>query len=332
DPDRFPAVELDRNAAERSGYLDLETRVANAVLRTGLRIDALNATQAIQPRISLALGLGRSFWATVAAGQAARLLHLVSDAARDPKVAYYDIWLLTGEDGVPTARSNNLTAEVGWSSGLSSARIGVFGSAGEGQIDLVSTIPRNTTGAPWRAGKSRVRGAEVEATTASEDGQWSGRVSYTLAQSDRDWGDGWVPWANDRRHQLRVSGSLRPFGRTTFSPSMEAGTGQPYTPFMGVERSGRSFREVYGTENSARGEIGIRFGATVEQGLRGPFGSDVSVGLSVTNFGFGDQGPREYDIDFIPESEDGQLLGAVPASRQVSELPVIPSLLLRIAF
>lgn len=332
DSTRFPGILLDRTAMESGGYLDLETRFAGAVLRTGIRIDALDQAEAWQPRLSLALPLGTNLRASLAAGRAARLLHLLSDAGKDPKIGYYDIWLLGGTAGVPVAMSSNISADVGWNDEQSSARLGVFGARGEGQLDLLPSMPRTRSVSHWRSGRSRIWGMELEASTRSDNERWFARMSYTLARSDRDWGEGWVPWTNDRRHQLRLSGSLRPFGRTTFSPSLEAASGQPYTPFVGVEALERGYREVYGSENSARGEMGIRFGVAVEQGLRGPFDSDVAIGVSVTNFGFGDQGPREHEIGFIPVSEGGPPLGAVPASRQVSELPVIPSLLLRVKF
>jgi hypothetical protein len=303
------------------------------VLRSGVRIDAFDRIAAVQPRFSFRRPISGSLWTGISTGRAARLVHLLSDARAEPKVGYYDIWLPADGASVPVATTDHLTAELGWTSGEHRLRLGVYRSAGEGALDLIGGNFETRHVDSWRVGRSRVIGAELEAGMASRDRRWSGQLSYTLARSERDWGEGWVPWINDRRHQLRLTGTLRPLARTILSPSLELNSGQPYTPFLGTELAGRGYRSVFGRENAARGHVGVRFGAALQQEMRGPFHTELALGLSVTNMGFGDQSPREAAVLFVPAAAGSpQQLQTLPSSQQVSELPVIPSLMLNIRF
>jgi hypothetical protein len=329
---RFVARDYDHTATETAAWLDLELPILGGMLRSGMRVDGYDELTAVQPRLSFIRPLGDGIWTTVAAGRAARLVHQISDARAEPKVSYYDIWVPADGVDVPVAIADHLTAELGWSDSQRRLRLGVFHSEAEGQLDLAggTFASRNVDG--WRAGRSRVIGAEVEASAFSSDRRWSAQLSYVAARSERDWGEGWVPWINDRTHQLRISGQARPLQRTIVSPSLEVSSGQPYTPFVRVEQVGRSYQSVFGTENSARGKTGVRFGAAIQQELRGPMDTELTVGFSVTNLGFGDQAPREASVNFVPATDGGPINGALPSSRQVSELPVIPSLLVNVKF
>lgn len=329
---RFPSRDLDQINTEVGAYLDVETRLAGGTLRSGVRFDGHPDVSAWQPRISFVRPIGEQMWATLAAGRAARLVHQISDPRAEPKVGYYDIWLPSNGDEVPPSISDHLTAELGWASSVRRLRLGVFTSRGDGLLDLAGGTFSSRDVGTWRSGRSRVIGAEVEAGLSTRDRRWSGQLSYTLARSERDWGDGWVPWINDRLHQLRLSGQARPFRHTIVSPSLELGSGQPYTPFLRVSQIGSRTTTEFGPENSARGDPGVRFGAAVQQEMAGPLGTELSIGVSVTNVGFGDQSPREASVRFVPQVEGGPLQGALPSSRQLSELPAIPSVLLNVKF
>jgi hypothetical protein len=333
EPGHFPARSLDHDGTETGAYAELETPMIGGVLRSGVRIDAFDQIAAVQPRLSFQRPIGSHLWTGISAGRAARLVHLMSDARAEPKVGYYDIWLPADGAAVPVATTDHLTTELGWVSGAHRLRVGFFRSAGEGVLDLIGGNFETRQVDSWRVGRSRVIGAELEAGTASRDRRWSGQLSYTLARSERDWGEGWVPWINDRRHQLRLTGSMRPLVRTILSPSIEFNSGQPYTPFLRTELTGRSYHSVFGRENAARGRVGVRFGAALQQELRGPFNTELSLGVSVTNLGFGDQAPREAAVRFVPAAAGSpQQVQALPSSQQVSELPVIPSLMLNVKF
>lgn len=329
---RFVSRDYDHTGTETGGYLDIETALIGGTLRSGVRFDGFDDVAALQPRLSFVRPLGRRMWASVAAGRAARLVHLISDARVEPKVGYYDIWLPANDTDVPVASADHLTAELGWANAQNRFRLGVFTSDGEGMLDLVGGNFSGRNVGSWRTGRSRVVGAEMEAGASSRDQRWSGQLSYTLAKSERDWGDGWVPWINDRLHQLRLSGHARPLRHTTVSPSVELSSGQPYTPFVRVDQVGRSAQALFGSENSARGNLGVRLGAAVQQALDGPFDTELNIGVSVTNVGFGDQSPREAAVRFVPMVAGGPLQGALPSSRQVSELPAIPSVLVNVRF
>jgi len=329
---RFVARDYDHTATETAAWLDLEFPVVGGLLRSGVRVDGHDELTAVQPRLSFIRPLGEGMWTSVAAGRAARLVHQISDARAEPKVSYYDIWVPADGAEVPVAVADHLTAELGWSDSRHRVRVGVFHSEGEGQLDLAggTFASRNVDG--WRAGRSRVTGAELEAGAFSSDRRWSAQLSYVASRSERDWGDGWVPWINDRMHQLRITGQARPLQRTIVSPSLEVSSGQPYTPFVRVDQVGRSYQSVFGPENSARGRPGVRFGAAIQQELRGPMDTELTVGVSVTNLGFGDQAPREAAVIFVPAVAGGPTNGALPSSRQVSELPMIPSVLVNVRF
>ena len=183
---------------------------------------------------------------------------------------------------------------------------------------------------PYRSGRLKVRGGELEVRTTSVESKLSGQATYSLTRSHRDWGHGWVPWANDRLHQLRLQGMYRPSSRTSLGVAIEMVSGQPFTPFLiSTPASGPQVAE-YGPENSARGDGGIRMDLSVQRTFAGPFGTAMSVGLSVANIGLGDQAPREASSRLVETG--GGAPSLIASSKQLFTLPPVPSLLIRIHF
>ncbi len=332
DPTRIPTTDLDFSATELAGHIGLAIPAAGGTLRVGVRADALGDVVAWQPRLAFAAPLDDRWWISAGMGRAARTMHLISDARTEPKVAYYDVWLPTDGDSTDAATVDHFAAELGWSDGRHTVRAGVFAASGSGAMEFVPENQSIVTGLLLRAGDLRVRGGEIEARTASLDGRWAGQVSYTMQWSERDWGDGWLPWVNDRRHLLRLAAIYRPRERTTISVGAEAGSGQPYIPLIGIDSTPTGLRNRYGAENSARGRAGLRIDAAIQREFAGPLGTDLSLGLSVMNIALGDQSPRKGSLRFIPSQPGGPTLGAVPASEELFRLPPIPTLLIRVRF
>ncbi|MEO5800394.1 MAG: hypothetical protein ABIS00_13235 [Gemmatimonadales bacterium] len=328
DPARFPSSSLDRSATESGGFVELESPILGGVLRAGARVDALDKLIVLQPRVSFALSKASGFWTSLGVGRAARLVHLLSDARTEPKLAYYDVWLFANGANVPIATADHFSAEIGLRRRNSSHRIGVFYSTGLGQMSLVPEVPLQLGAPAFRTGRMKVWGAELEIRTSTSDDRWAGQVSYSFANSQRDWGSGWTPWLNDRRHQLRLNGIFHPNSRTTLSSAVEVATAQPYTPFLRYDSLPGGYAAIYGAENSARGRAGVRLDASVQRAMKGPFGTSLSLGLSVSNLAAGDQSAREG----FPGFPFGGVLAAKPASKPLISLPPIPSLLVRILF
>ncbi|HRP06883.1 MAG TPA: hypothetical protein PLL69_00210 [Gemmatimonadales bacterium] len=331
DPDRIPAASLDMKSAEVGGYLGVVTPFMQGHIRAGARIDAFNGASIVQPRLTYATPIGTNWWLSVGVGRAGRLLHLVSDARSEPRVAYYDLWLPSG-DTVAPARVDHLAAELGWQSDRSAVRGGIFAAKGTGQLEFVPDLPDAGSTELIRAGALRVRGFEMEARSITADGRWLGMASYTVQWSERDWGHGWVPWNGDRRHTFRASGVYRPNPATTVSATLDAGSSQPYTPFIRIDSTDNGYHDVYGMENSRRGLPGARLDLAIERRMFGPWGTELGLGFSITNLAIGDQSPREGSRRFIPDVPGGPVLGAIPSSRPLFTLPPIPSVLLRIRF
>ncbi|MEZ4379044.1 MAG: hypothetical protein R3B35_12250 [Gemmatimonadales bacterium] len=327
DPSRIPAIDIDRTDTELAGFAGIETVIGSTALEVGTRVDATAGRTALQPRLTFSRMLGLRTWIAGGVGRSARLLHLISDARTEPRIAYYDLWL-AATDTIPTATADQFSLEVGWRTDRAAFRVGGFASHARGMLDLVpETLAREGVPSLIRTGALRAWGLEAEATLGHATGKWTAQLSYTLGWSDRQWAEGWVPWVNDRRHLLRASGLWRPHPKLSLAATLDAGSGVPYTPIAGFDAlPGGGVRTRYGAENSARGRVGARIDLSGERTFGGPAGTELSIGLSVSNLGLGDQAPREPVIRGfaagvpIPGSEP--LFGAYP----------IPSLLFRVRF
>lgn len=179
----------------------------------------------------------------------------------------------------------------------------------------------------------------VARRAASGASGWA--ASYVLSASDRRWAKGWVPWRLDRRHQLRAMADTRLGGRWTVFALGELSSGIPITPVsevvwpdgtvLGQSGMGGLPRYHYAPEGSARGgttghlDLGGRFA------FHGPWSSDASLSLSITNVTFGPTAP------LVPV-RPGELLytpGASPSGvryERAFDVPAVPSVTLSVLF
>lgn len=296
-------------------------RFGSVGLELGVRVDGAGGIVKWQPGMSITKSLSGSSRFELGVRRSARLHHIVSDARTDPKLAYYDYWLNGGEDGAPVAEAT--VASLGYQSWSSSVQWGVslFGSQGRGSVDLAPEEQVGREATFLRFGRNRVAGVELSAGAGDPASGNGFNAAYSLMRTDRDWGDGWVPANFDKRHRFKLLASKRIGRSTTLSTGTYIESAAPFTRITEFAVWPAPSFIHYGRENAARGKWGARLDASLLYAFRGPGGSHLELGASITNLNFGDQSPRESEINY----------SATPfvTSRPLISLPPIPSLLVR---
>ena len=327
DSPEVPSADRRLDRAEFGGYLEVVRKTAPIEWRIGVRADGTSQVASLQPRASARLRITEGSWVAAGLGRATRLQHIVSDARTEPKLAYYDIWLPAGVDGIPVATLNHATLEIGRELRNGRLRLGIFGAVGDGVVDLQPPEVAYDPAAPYRFGRVRLGGVDADLRIANARGAGIA-VSYAYTVSQREWGAGWTPWIHERRHQVRAAGLLRPPLGTVFSGTVELGSGYRYTPIAGfaipVPPSRVPFIKYYGGENAAAGPWTLRVDAALVKPFRGPFGLAMEAGVSITNANFGESSSRfaSYTI-----AGPGQPPKATTEKGPI--VPPIPSILLR---
>ena len=175
-------------------------------------------------------------------------------------------------------------------------RADLFGAWGSGAADLKAQLSEADSGALFRYGQSRVHGADAIASTSAPDGRWSAAFSYTWLVSERNWGNGWVPAINDRRHEGRVFGTYRIGSAIHLSSSLNAGSPVPFTPIVSwvvvPQTAINQVRPVYGTEMSGRGTAFLRMDGAALVSFHGPWGTRWEAGVGISILSWGDQALR----------------------------------------
>lgn len=327
DAPRVPSADRRLDRAEYGGYVEMVGKTAPVEWRIGMRVDGTSQVSSLQPRASARIRTSERSWVGVGLGRATRLQHIVSDARTEPKLAYYDIWLPAGVEGIPAATLNHATLEVGRELRSGRLRAGVFGAVGDGVIDLQLPEVAFDPAVPYRFGRVRLGGVDADIRIANSSGAGIA-ISYAYTISQRNWGEGWTPWIHERRHQVRAAGLFRPPLGTVFSGTVELGSGYRYTPIVGfavpVPPSRPAFTRLFGVENSAVGPWTLRVDVALVKPFGGPFGLAMEAGMSITNANFGETSSR------FATSEGGSG-GTLPRATTAKgpTLPAIPSLVLR---
>lgn len=342
--DFFPTDEEFR-LVELAAYADWTATLGRASLQVGMRLDAAGDIRAWQPRARLAMPLARGASLGIALGRTARLYHLLADPQAEPELVFYDFWLNAGEGRVPVPTVDHGALDLDVVRGRFAGRLSVFASRARGLVELrPSTDQRAEATDPFRYGRGRTAGVELQlGLRGSGPDAEALSVAYVLSFSERDWGAGWVPWAQDRRHLLRLIARTR-LGRWSLSTVFEGMSGPPVTPVEGVVivgtpdptggglgRTGFGHPAyVYGLENSRRSSGTARVDLAARYAFTGPWNSRMALGLSVLNVGFGPVAPlRPSEPTFDPGTSPPQ--GRVRYER-LFEMPAVPSLTLRVEF
>ncbi len=345
-PFEFPAADLEADRWELGAYLNLARQIGPATIEGAVRLDAAGGRKAIQPRLHARWALHRRVELSAAVGRTSRLFHVLSEARSEPEFDFLDFWL-SSNDSIPAAVVDHGSVDLRLDLSPVVARLSLYRSHGNGLGELrPSHAQRPTSQALFRFGQSRTNGLEAQLALSQEGGTLqSASVSYVLARSERNWNDGWVPWALDRRHQLRAFAQVGT-GGWAWSAAFDLASGLPVTPIAyalpqpavpgippGTTASGRvAMPPWYGPENSASTSGTVRFDIGTQYSFGGADRKRFTLGVSVINlFGtavapFGDVFSQAAGA--LSTDPDGNPL----PYRRLFNLPPIPTLTLRADF
>jgi hypothetical protein len=341
----FAPTDADFRLTELGVYAEVTATFGRASLQAGVRRDGAGDTQVLQPRLRLAVPIGTDASIGIAAGRMARLYHLVADPQSEPELAFYDFWLNAGENGVPVPSVDHATVDLDVGRRRFAGRLSFYASRARGLVELrPSTDQRAEVTAPFRQGRARSGGVEIQLGLRGGEANASAlSVTYVLSYTQREWGLGWVPWSQDRRHMLRLIGRTRLGTHWSLSALFEALSGAPLTPVEGVlivsipDPSGGGLNRdllgrpayIYGEENKARSGGTARVDLGARYSFTGPWESRVALGLSVVNAGFGPVAPLR---PAAPNYDPGVGLRGRVRYERLFDLPAVPSLTLRVEF
>ncbi|MGE0556405.1 MAG: carboxypeptidase regulatory-like domain-containing protein [Gemmatimonadales bacterium] len=324
---------------EGAGYLELSERIGSLTIEAGVRAEAAGRATVLDPRVHLRFAPHRLIELSAGLGRASRLFHLLGDARSEPDLDYLDVWL-NPDDSIPTARARHATLDLNVDLRPIVARLSAFAARGDGIGEVRPETDHHPT-ADFRFGRSRTHGFEAQVgLRGAEQRRAAASVTYVYSRSERNWGEGWIPWAQDRRHQLRIFGQAR-LGRVQLFGTVDAASGMPLTPILGhAERplpgagppavGGVAFpTAVYGRESSVATAGTLRVDGALTYSFGGEDGQRVSLGASVINLLGGAVAP-------ITPFGEGTMavdqLGRPTPYRRLFDLPPIPTLTLRVRF
>jgi hypothetical protein len=295
------SADRDERPLEAAGYAALDFGTSRIRATAGLRVDHADGVTALQPRASLRLIGNGAGWIELAVGRSVRLFDLISDTQSETSNAYYNFWLPGGTGGTPLATMTNGSLEVARGIGRWQLRADLFGSSGAGVPDLTPSLSPADSGQLFRFGRSRAYGGALSAVASAPNGRWSVLLSYTYEVSERNWGSGWVPWIDDRRHQGRIFGTLEALRTVHLSTSIDLASPLPYTPVIAwvvvpVDQAFSQLRPIFGSEMSARGTALLRIDAALLKHFGGPAHSQWDAGVGVSNLSWGDQSVRTQSL------------------------------------
>lgn len=328
----------DVTQGELSAYGSWSHRIGAAMVDWGLRADLAGPTHALQPRVRAELPIGKGWTLGAAVGRSARLYHTASDPATTDELVLYDLWLVSGTNGIPVGVVDHAFLTTTWRRDALSFRAAAYASRGKGMVEVRPNTDQSLVGGSYRVGDSRTRGVELQGGLAGRGRSIT--LSYALTWSDRDWGDGWIPWIQDRRHLVRLGTQTGLGGAWRLSLLTEAFSAAPLTPVAYVTSASPPTPDgdpgtvwptyVYGPEGSARGAGTIRTDLGLSRSFHGPWGSRGTLDLSVTNLMFGNVVPLvpEAPVTYATRGASG---GPVRYER-LFKLPAIPSIGVRFDF
>lgn len=330
----LPAA-LDDARPEFGTYGSWSEKVGSGEVEVGLRYDVAGNAHALQPRFRGEWPAGKGWSLGGALGRSARLYHAISDPHGEPELVFYDLWFVAGEQGIPVARVDHGMLSATWQHSALSFRTAAYLSTGTGLVEVRPETDQALDGSALRTGESRTRGMEFQ--WGLNGTRRSVTLSYALTWSERDWGAGWIPWVQDRRHLVRLTAQSRLGKGWTLSALAEGMSAAPLTPvayvapsdpFPGDGSTAPSY--VYGPEGSARGSGTFRVDVGVEHSFGGPLKSRGAFTASITNLSFGPVAPLR------PEEIGNLYLGFEPPHpvryERLFTMPAIPSVGLRFEF
>ncbi|MBM4186914.1 MAG: hypothetical protein FJ206_06345 [Gemmatimonadetes bacterium] len=292
---QFQEADAATDRLELGGYLEATARLGRMALEGAARIDAAGSRTSVQPRVHARFAIGPRAELSAGVGRTSRLYHLLGEARSEPDFDFLDFWLDAG-DSVPTATVDHATIDLNLDQSPIVARFSGYASRGSG----IGEVRPEFDAAPrtfdfFRFGRSRTRGVEAQlALRGSDRSPHALSVSYSYSVSERDWGEGWLRWAQDRRHAVRVFGQYQ-LGRLTAFGAVDAASGMPATgldyrftrqvPGLNERQNmpvGADAR-VYGPENAVSTSGTIRLDGGINWTIGGRGRKRLVLGVGVIN-------------------------------------------------
>jgi hypothetical protein len=206
-------------------------------LRAGVRLlDAGRHGRAWLPRFGASLELSPALSLSLGGGRYAQVLRSMrDDESMVASLIAYDI-LAAQPEQVGLATGADLVGGVSWRGASTSLRVDAYARRMEGLV--LAPVPAEPTRTPplvidaFRIGQGTMRGVEV--TLGHRRGRADYTLGYALASAERTVGGERFPPRFERRHVLDAGASL-PWGeRALVTTRLALGSGQPFTPPVGL--------------------------------------------------------------------------------------------------
>lgn len=321
----------------------LERRTGRLTIRAGLRLDADRQIRAWQPRLHVGTDLGGGWSLGVAAGQTARLYHIINEVLPGVEdiLSIYDLWRPAGQDGTPLSVADHGVLELKRNVPGVSLRASVFASRLRGVGEVRGSVLQASDSAFFRFGRGRVAGIDGQLALAGPRRNLA--LSYVLSWSRRAWDRpdaAEIPWRYDRRHQGRAFASLLAGRGWRLHLLGELTSSDPITPALGSAGRARLLPDgsldresfgsevlVFGPENSARGGWMGHLDVGFQKEIGGPGRSVGRMGISILNVAFTPIAPGLPEIKY---DENAGFTRVIYTPRLF--LPPIPTLTLMLEF
>lgn len=238
--DRFPLVDRKDRSRTIAAYVEDEWAPAEQFrLRAGLRLlDAGRLGRAWMPRVGVTWQATPSLGLSAGAGRYAQVIRtLRNDESAFSSFIAYDL-LAAQPSEVGLARAEDVVVGIAWNSATSRLRAEAYTRRlGNLILPLETVDPIEGPffiAEPHREANGSTHGLEVMLSRRFGRAQLG--LSYALTRAERSAGGETFPPRFERRHLLDASATL-PFGRTgVLSTRFALGSGQPYTPVLGVKQ------------------------------------------------------------------------------------------------
>jgi carboxypeptidase family protein/TonB-dependent receptor-like protein len=319
-----------------AGWIEDLWRVSSRwMIQSGLRGERLTSGRewaALSPRLSIKYLATPTLAFTAAAGRVTQPLHSM---AGDSPFQFFDVWLAS-DPYIPVETAWHYVLGAERRLALSSVRVEGYVKRYDQVLDANPSEDPSRRGDEFLSATGLAYGVDLLARWQAREGRGpSGWLSYSygLVTHDRE-GTRWAP-GNDRRHDLNIVATWK-LARYRLGARFGYATGTPYTPMVGeiTRRVYDPANDTWGTGNPAifieplgGAKYSARYPATQRLDLdvsRELFVWGVSVApyLSVVN-AYNARNVFVYIYDFSKDQ---------PTRRGYTQLPILPSLGVRIAF
>lgn len=288
----------------------------------GERYDRQGPDDAWQLRAAARLSLAPQLVVSATAGRYTQFYHLLDDQTRDPDLLLHDHWLAAAEPGIGPQSATHYLADLNWAlASGATIHLGAFSIQQQNVIEYYQYgVPHGAfrvvsdPNIHLRSGLGRSQGVEAAVRNlATASGRLRTSWSYLLSRSERDWGQGFVPWLFDRTHQVRSMGMWMMGRHWRFTWVWEIESSEPITelrggvpiggfdPFhggtaRGSEQGGNVF---VGPENSTRGGPWQQHGDIAFEHRWGGNGHpEWAFGIAIINATLGAQSPVRITTDY----------------------------------